>query len=86
MIFQSAAIGGSRKTLTVRNARYNKLVVDVGCDGSDDELACLRHVPFDDLNAAIANCTKVPLLISINSDEGTFSQGNPVNTDEQVAA
>jgi len=57
MIIQSGAIGGDGKDLSSRTARYNKLVADVRCDGSEEKLACLRQAPFEDLNKAIMNGT-----------------------------
>ncbi|SPO04163.1 related to triacylglycerol lipase II precursor [Cephalotrichum gorgonifer] len=56
MIIQSAGGGPRGPDLTTYTARYNRLAADVGCDG-DDKLDCLRRVPFDALNAAIANST-----------------------------
>ncbi|KAH7151766.1 Alpha/Beta hydrolase protein [Dactylonectria estremocensis] len=57
IIAQSGAEGTNMKNLTAPQQRYDTVVEAVGCDSEDDKLACLRKVPFSELNATI---TKIP--------------------------
>lgn len=55
IIAESGADGlGPMDNLTEYQQSYDTLVESVGCDDEADKLACLRKVPFKELNATIA--------------------------------
>ncbi|KAI5923679.1 Alpha/Beta hydrolase protein [Camillea tinctor] len=98
VIAESAFEPSHANNLTLPNERYANLSAAVGCSDASDTLDCLRKVPTDVLDSAIAKIVpttsfypvllaqgtfaKVPLLIGSNSDEGTTFSPSGINTDE----
>ncbi|KAF4981691.1 hypothetical protein FZEAL_2578 [Fusarium zealandicum] len=57
IIAQSGAEGTRMKNLTAPQKQYDTIVKAAGCVSQKDKLACLRDVPFEKLNATIAEVT-----------------------------
>ena len=84
IIAESGADGSHMKNLTEPQQIYDTIVSAVGCDGSSDQLACLRTVPFDQLNATITEISGsfypivdgdiIPDLPSVLLDAGKFTK------------
>ncbi|KAH7013362.1 Alpha/Beta hydrolase protein [Ilyonectria destructans] len=95
IIAESGAEGTDIKNLTAPQQRYDTVVKTVGCDSEADKLACLRKVPFNELNATITKISGgfypvvdgdlVPDLSSTLLANGNFTK-TPIllgtNTDE----
>ncbi|KAH6981253.1 putative neuroligin [Ilyonectria sp. MPI-CAGE-AT-0026] len=95
IIAESGAEGTDMKNLTAPQQRYDTVVKAVGCDSEADKLACLRKVPFNELNATITKISGgfypvvdgdlVPDLSSTLLANGNFTK-TPIllgtNTDE----
>ena len=57
MIAESGAEGNMIKNLSAPTEVYNDITAKVGCANATDRLACLRTVPFAELNEAINSTT-----------------------------
>ena len=56
----------SLRDITTQQSLFDQLVVDTGCTGSADLIACLRTVPLDTLMTAI---NKAPTFLSFNTQD-----------------
>ena len=68
IIAESGAEGSLLKNLTEPTAQYDNITRAVGCDDQPDIIACLRTVPFEALNASIANLSDTSFYPIVDGD------------------
>lgn len=84
-VFISMQESGSPSALndiTVNQQYFDQLVMDAGCQGSADPIACLRTVPFDKLGDAINQSPNLSSYQSLAlvwgpSIDGSFFKRDP---------
>lgn len=68
LVSQSGAEGSRPADLTAPTQKYDNITRAAGCGDAEDRLACLRGVPFAELNATVASLTSTSFYPVVDGD------------------